>query len=140
MGNLDTTLAGLAAEVNALEADRVAGNQGKMVEIGHKIIAIRQILRETNGETMTGGIAPDGRAPVGWTKWVKENLSISRSYAQDCVQHVFNPEVKKRRAETNRRSALSPTGALQRAKRAWPNWTQEQRNEFSAGVLALLKS
>lgn len=137
--NTDTVLTQLAQEVNELEAQRTGGNQRKTIEMGHKLIAIRQILREVNGESNYQK-ALDGRPPVGWGVWAKHNLSISVSHAAVCIQYVLDPDARARKTAQVIGHQYTPRGALERAKRAWPNWTHEQREQFSTGVLQLLKS
>jgi hypothetical protein len=93
MSNLDAALSSLATEVNELEADRKSGNNSKQVAMGHKLIAIRELLREKNGENIRGGLDATGRhAPTGWEQWVRENLTISSAHASKCVKHAVDPE------------------------------------------------
>lgn len=138
--NLNATLAGLAAEVNALEADRVAGNQGKMAEMGHKLIAIRQILREINGVHTKSQKALDGWPPKGWGTWCKENLRITYATATGYVRFVLHPDGPEKRKKSHGNYFKTPKGGLYHARKAWPTWAPEQRDEFSAGVLQLLKT
>lgn len=135
--NLDTVLSDLAREVNELEVQRTAGNQGKQIEMGHKLIAIRQILREVNGERSMGTSASDGHSPNGWGLWVKENLSISHAHVKLCIQSALNIEHVRAKIGRNKQS---PAAALRAASRGWPTWTREQREQFSAGVLQLLRA
>lgn len=142
MNNLDTALSTLAGEINALEINRAGENKGKQIDMGHKLIAVRELLRQKNG--ICSGGRPDvtgNLAPKGWFQWVKDNLTLSLRQATYCVQYAGDPEgTSKRSSARSRKTRGSPTGALMYAKRAWPIWTKEQRDEFCAGVLNLMET
>ena len=92
MSNLDAALSSLAAEVNELEGDRKSGNNSKQVAMGHKLIAIRELLRERNGINFGSIDRTGNHAPKGWEQWVKDNLTISLTHARNCVQFAVDPE------------------------------------------------
>jgi len=136
--NARTVLTQLAEEVNTLEADRSSSNRGKMVEMGHKLIAIRAVLREQNGEILGGFAAADGRTPIGWVQWVGENLTITPNSAARCLRLALDPMAIEKKRVKGTEGNYTPAGAAQRARKAWPTWTQEQREQFSALVLKIL--
>jgi len=128
----------LAAEINALEADRKTGNRVKTIAMGHKLIAVREILREQNGEGQGCLDVTGHRAPKGWTQWVKENLTIGPSYGSHCIQEAVNPGIMTERSRTSeKRHGRSVGNILGMVKKAWPLWTEEKKQQLIDGVVAI---
>jgi hypothetical protein len=141
--NMDVALLTLAGEINALETDRIAGNQGKQAAMGYKLAAVRELLRQKNGVSPLHKL-PDATGnlpPLGWTRWVADNLSLSQQHAAMCIQHAFAPEkALHTQRQSNAHARHSVAGALRRAVREWPTWSHEQREQFCAGVAKLLEA
>jgi hypothetical protein len=134
MSNLDTALSSLAAEVNEFEADRKTGNNSKQVAMGHKLIAIRELLRERNGERTCGILDATGHHPPnGWEQWVKDNLTICVSQARFCIWHALDPEgmAAKERAGGKKRRANKPfEKILAYLRPRLPHCTQEEKERI----------
>lgn len=137
--NSETVLGQLAAEVNLLEADRKQGNQSKMGLMGHKLLAIREILRELNGVNR-GTLDPTGHhAPAGWGNWVKNNLTISLTQAKHCIQVAVNPDSYYHRMATNKKKYYTTaTFCFHSLKKNWPAWPEEEREKFTRSFLKLM--
>jgi hypothetical protein len=132
--NLDTALTTLATEVNELEADRKTGNNSKQVAMGHKLIAIRELLRERNGERTFGILDATGHYPPnGWEQWVKDNLTICLSHTRYCIWHALDPEgmAAKERADSKKRRANKPfEKILVYLRSRLPHCTQEEKERI----------
>lgn len=136
--NSDAALASLAGEVNELSKQR----EGAMFEMGRRLVAIRQILRETNGENTASSPGSDGYPPKEWRKWMSDNLSISASHAGDCIRRFINPNLE---AEIERKKAAkqlyhSPATITRCFKNIWPNLSQEQRDKVLDDIIAFAKA
>lgn len=131
--NFDIALAGLASEINALDV------QGKGVReaMGHKLIAVRQMLREKNGTRRSHHIAPDGPVPNGWLTWIKDNLSISPSHASTCIKFALDPTGMTKKA-SSRWMCHSKTGKypLTVMRRCWSNYTEDEKRAIAEFVRA----
>lgn len=137
--NHDVVLSQLASEINNLDAKRKSGNTSKIIEMGHKLIAVRVILRELYGGARGSLDATGNPAPNGWVRWVEDNLTIGRRHAASCIKMAVDPEAEQiRRRAIASRASYTPTGAIQRARKAWPNWSQADRDKFCQGVLTLM--
>ena len=126
--NLDSSIATLMSEIKALCRDQ----KSAMVQMGHKIIAIKELLRQKYG-TMPF-VKPDAtgqRAPIGWTKWCEENLSISQTWAATCVRAALDPDkVFEQKQKTNKTERSSYKSVLSAVKRIWPKLSAEDRTVF----------
>lgn len=118
--NIDGSLRSLAEEINDLDKQ----GKGMQVAMGHKLIAVRELLRERNGECRRGNRGIDGLcAPRGWKEWTRQNLTISGSQASRCVRCAINPDELRRTRERIRGGTISLTSPLPRFKRMWPKFT-----------------
>lgn len=135
--NMDAALSSLAAEINELD------KQGKSVQaaMGHKLIAVRALLRERNGCAKGKRDVTGNFAPKGWTKWVELNLTIGASHASDCVRFAIDPEVKARHQanRTENRVSNYPTTAIRFIRKCWPNIPTEDRSKIRQLVIELSK-
>jgi hypothetical protein len=136
--NMDVSLATLASEVNELHK----GNMGGQEAMGHKLIAIRELLREKNGVTIAGKLDATGKpAPLGWRLWVKENLIITQDHAARCIRYVADPEGQ-RKSTNATRTRLNKTSAatlLRTLNNIWPNLSEADRDKVIDRVLTLAK-
>jgi hypothetical protein len=134
MSNLDAALSSLATEVNELEADRKTDNNSKQGAMGHKLIAIRELLRERNGVVLYSRPDATGcRAPKYWYQWVKDNLTISPQHASTCIRYAIAPEeMRAQKAEKNKRlHQKNPIGKIQNYLRTHlPYCTQDEKERI----------
>lgn len=134
--NLDTSITTLSTEIKSLEVS----NKSARIQMGLKLLALRELLREKLGELTTGRRDFTGRgAPIGWNKWVKENLSISAGTARVYIGMAHDPEGKLLQQQRNaeRAQLTRHKRVLSAARRAWPHLPQGERDLLVAGILAL---
>lgn len=141
MSNMDIALTTLASEINALETARASDNKSKQVAMGHKLIVIRELLRQKNGAHISGHYDCTGnRAPIGWGQWVTDNLTITLDHAATCIKIAADPDGLAKKAAKQTRYGYRAVTILRGINRGWPTWTKEQRDEFCAGVLKLMET
>jgi len=138
LSNMDVALRTLAQEINDLD------KQGKsvQVEMGHKLIAVREMLRENYGENKHSKKDATGNyAPNGWRKWLVDNLSISYSHASVCVKFAIDPagSTENERRLNYRKRYNSPGYTLNGLKKCWANISTEQRSSIRQLVIELSK-
>lgn len=134
--NFDTYLSTLAAEVNALEADRKSGNSSKMVEMGHKLVAIRAALRERYGERKSGVAGVDGKPPDGWAHWVKGNLAIGCKHCTACIRSALTPDAHfAQQRHDNQKASRAGNSAFSRLKH-WDGFSDKNKRRIGEFVIA----
>jgi hypothetical protein len=125
---LDINIAIANLVVEAKEC--MAGAKSKQVEAGQKWLAIKDLLFERNGPSIKG--TPDARgkmAPLGWYTFLKEQGCDPKRIAE-LILYAIDPERKLSMQRKNGfKGTYTPRGATSRLRKAWPTWTQEQREE-----------
>ena len=142
--NMDTALHTLAQEINVLHEQ--AGNiefqkNSVVVAMGHKLIALRELLREKYG-TASGRVDATGKhAPKNWTKWVENNLPITKDHAAFCIHAAVNPDAvrKTHNDRAKKLASTTPKPSIGALRRVWPVLTTEQRSWARQQVIALSK-
>jgi hypothetical protein len=134
--NFDISLSTLAAEVNQLHTQ----GRGLQEQMGHKLIAIRQLLQERNGRAC-GVTGFDGMAPVGWAAWVKCNLNISVSHASDCVRYAIDPRAERQKdaIKNKHKNTRSAATIIRSLNNIWPNLNQDDRDRVMDRVIELAR-
>ena len=134
--NIDSSLSSLASEINELDAQDKTEHRGKQAAMGHKLLAVRELLRARNGEHISGKRGLDGkRAPNGWQEWLKKNLTTGHTHANNCVRFALDPEgmAQRTRAKTTR-DARSPAAVIACARRAWPHLDDAGKGRIAAWI------
>lgn len=133
--NLDISITVLSSEICSLIATTKSG----IVSMGHKIIALRELLRQKYGmnirsqKDVTGNFPPNG-----WRNWVRANLSISPVTARSYMKFAVDPETAFKRQRINcQKYKLTHKSALAAVRRAWPKLPLAERNLLIVGVLEL---
>jgi hypothetical protein len=125
---LDINIAIANLVVEAKEC--MAGAKSKQVEAGQKWLAIKDLLLERNGPSYTIEVDRRGkRAPIGWYSFLKDQGCEPRAVSK-LIRFALDPDgmvVKDRK--NSMRYKHTPNGATVSFRKAWPTWTQEQREE-----------
>lgn len=132
MSNIDTALATLAQEINDLDKQ----SKGARYEMGRRLVAVREILCEHFGKSPVGS-----GCPVGWAKWVRDNLNMAQSSASRCIQIYHDPDGQraKKIIHNQKYAAQTAIGLITRTRKIWPKITPDERSEFRRLVIELSK-
>lgn len=130
-GDIDASLRSLRIEFNDLDKQTTT----TQIDRGKRLIAIRQLLELKNGRLPNPRYAgPDGLAPIGWTEWLRENMTVSRGHAMKCVRHAVNPEGRTILDRTaNKKYRAAPLSGFQLR---WARYTDETKRQIAEFVIA----
>ncbi len=135
--NLEGAIQSLVMEINDLDKMGKSAQQGVQEAMGHKLIAVRELLREKFGVRTIGRPDVMGlRPPKEWRRWVTDNLTIGLSQTSKCICIAHDPEkesVRLRKLQHDQR--YNPALTIRRVKRQWgPLFTEAHKSELATFI------